>query len=117
MLASIWTWQGSARTVRSHIAAAVRVISAGVWVIWLISDLIAHHWAEDGGTYRSPHNAETGYPGSSNPSISRSSFFGANLIDAVHNNTLPISRLNDMVVRVRSEGMVVQMRVAEVRRP
>lgn len=113
MLASIWTWQGPARTVRAHVAAAVRVIR----VIWLISDLIAHHWAEDGGTYCSPHNAETGYPGSSNPSISRSSFFGANLIDAVHNNTLPISRLNDMVVRVRSEGMVVQMRVAEVRRP
>ena len=94
-------------TVRGSVAAGVRLT-------WLISDLIAHYRIENGGTYRSPHNPETGYPGAANPSISRSSFFGANLIDAVHNRTLPLSRLDDMVVRVRHGRRDVGKSIAEV---
>lgn len=52
------------------------------------------------GTVDSPYNASTGFPGAPDPSKDRGGFWGANLIDAVNNGTLPESRLNDMVTRV-----------------
>ena len=52
------------------------------------------------GDINTPYNASTGFPGAPDPSQDRGGFWGANLIDAVNNGTLPISRLNDMATRV-----------------
>jgi len=53
-----------------------------------------------GGDFRSPVNESTGFPGEPNPSVARGGWFGANLIDAVNNGTMPESRLTDMVTRI-----------------
>lgn len=52
------------------------------------------------GDANSPPDPETGYPGEADPSKGRSGFWGANLVDAVRNGTLPEDRLTDMAVRI-----------------
>lgn len=47
-----------------------------------------------------PPDPETGFPGEPDPSQGRAGFWGANLIDAVHNGTMPEERLTDMAVRI-----------------
>lgn len=52
------------------------------------------------GDATAPYNPLTGYPGTLDPATDKGSFFGANLIDAIKNGTLPEDRLTDMAVRI-----------------